>query len=437
MLQNVKSFIAKYQLMDKLDQIGLAISGGKDSVCMAHLLEQMKVPFVMVHVNFNLRGVESNSDAQFVRELAANLIYSRGVLVKEVDTQAYALLHKTNTQLAARELRYAYFDQLRKDGIITKLITAHHQSDLVETFFINLNRKSGISGLKSIPIQRDYIIRPLLTVSSKEIKDYLQQNTIHYREDSSNTSTKYARNRWRNILLPSLAGHLPHFEKNAASSIHKLQQENEVLTWLIQEKLNAIKTLKNDTLYIDQETLITYPQPTVFLYRILDKYGFNYPQCEQILANSYSTGALFCSSTYELLIDRNTFIVQKRETKYCSPVKVHSTGIFALGKHTIAIEAASEMIFSENTSEETVSISPELFPLTLRQWQEGDKLQPLGMKGSKLLSDFFIDQKINVLDKQTIPLLCKDNEVLWICGVRVSEKMRVEDKNHLYKLRIV
>ncbi len=435
-LQTINSFITKHQLLDKLDQIGLAISGGKDSVCMAYLLQEMKRPFVMVHVNFQLRGAESDADARFVRELAAQLTYCKGVFVKEIDTEAYATEHKMNTQLAAREIRYDYFEELKNAGHYTKLITAHHQSDLVETFFINLSRKSGINGLKSIPVKRDFYIRPLLAVTGQQVKDYITEHNINYREDASNASDKYGRNKWRNEILPNVVEHIPNFEQNVVGSIQMLQQENEVLTWLMEEKISALLTKKDNQLTIDSETLVTYPQGSVFLYRILDKYGFNHSQCEQILHNSKSTGALFYSSTHQLLVDRTTFIVRKSEAQDFSSVEIISTGTFTLGKHTLIIEETSELAFSDNPNEETVSIPAKLFPLTLRYWKEGDRIQPLGMKGSKLLSDFFIDQKINVLDKHQIPLICKDDEVLWVCGVRVSERLRVTDGQPTYKLML-
>lgn len=435
-LQTIKSYIAKHQLIDKLDQIGLAISGGKDSVCMAHLLEEMQVPFVMVHVNFQLRGAESDADALFVREFGAKLRYCKSVFVKEVNTIAYATEHKMNTQLAAREIRYDYFEELKNEGHYTKLITAHHQSDLVETFFINLNRQSGINGLKSIPVKRDFYIRPLLAVSGQQVKDYIAANNISHREDASNASNKYARNKWRNEILPNVAERIPNFEQNAVGSIAMLQQENEVLTWLMEEKISALLTQNDNQLTIDSEVLNTYPQGAVFLYRILDKYGFNYLQCEQILANSKSTGAFFYSSTHQLLVDRTTFIVQKSEAQDFSSIEIASAGTFTLGKHTIELKETSEMSFSDNPKEETVSIPAELFPLTLRYWQEGDRIQPLGMKGSKLLSDFFIDQKINMLEKHQTPLLCKGEEILWVCGVRVSEKLRANEKVDLCELKI-
>ena len=169
MLTKLKSFIEKNQLFNKSDQIGLAISGGKDSVCTAHLLNDLKISFLMVHVNFNLRRKESDSDQKFVEHLSKELSYCKGIKVYSANTKGYANTNKLSIQEAAREIRYTYFEKLKESGCFNKLITAHHQNDLIETFFINLQRKSGINGLKSIPVKRDYIIRPLFAFSSEEI----------------------------------------------------------------------------------------------------------------------------------------------------------------------------------------------------------------------------------------------------------------------------
>ncbi|MBT6235906.1 MAG: tRNA lysidine(34) synthetase TilS [Bacteroidetes bacterium] len=436
MLQTVKSFIIEHKLFDKSDQMGLAISGGKDSVCMAHILQALEIPFVMIHINFQLRGDESDGDALFVQMLGAQLTYCKAVFTKVIDTQAYAAEHKVNTQLAARDIRYDYFEELRDKGIITKLITAHHQSDMVETFFINLQRQAGINGLKSIPIKRDFIVRPFLAVNSEAIVDYLEQNNIDYRSDSSNNSNKYTRNTWRNILLPQLKEHVPEIEQNVVSAIHQLQQENEVLSWLLKEKIDALATSIKNSLHIDSETLATYPQATVFLYRIVDKYGFNFAQCLQILDKNTKVGATFYSNSHQLLVDRKAFILEPITERTTHTLTVTGVGVYKLDGQELTVAEINQTEFNSNQKEETVSIPSSLFPLILRFWQEGDRIQPLGMTGSKLLSDFFIDQKINNSEKHTVPLLCKDSEVLWVCGHRISDKIKVRNDELVYKLTL-
>ena len=437
MHDKLKSFIAQHKLIAKSDKIALAISGGKDSVFAAHILNEMKQLFVMVHVNFNLRGEESNGDALFVRNLSADLEYCNGVFVKNVNTVKYANEQKLNSQLAAREIRYNYFDQLRSQGEFTKLITAHHQDDQLETFFINLNRQSGLKGLKSIPVKRDFIIRPFIFLNTIEIKHYLEENNIVYREDSSNISDKYARNLWRNKLLPEIAKKFPDFNKNLVSSIQKLTKENEVLNWLISEKTSQLTREENDKLYIDSEALTIFPQSAIFLYRILDGRGFNFSQCEQIVSSFDSVGAMFYSGSHQLLVDRDRFIVKNKEIENFTSIEIYSTGTFQLGEHTLDLKETSSIQFNNNPKEETVNIPKELFPLTLRYWQEGDRIQPLGMKGKKLVSDFFTDEKIDSFTKKSLPLLCLGNEVLWVPGYRISEKIKVKNEKDLFRLRML
>ncbi len=436
MLQAVKTFIANHQLIDKSDKIGLAISGGKDSVCMAYILEQLCIPFVMVHVNFCLRGKESDNDARFVLELGSSLSYCSHVYSKKEDAANYAQQQKKNTQLAAREIRYAYFEELKNTGVFTKLITAHHQSDLVETFFINLNRQSGISGLKSIPIKRDYIIRPLMAVTSAQITQYLTDHNIIYRQDSSNDKNKYIRNKWRNIVLPTIEKTIPNFDDNVAGSISILQQENEVFNWLIQEKIASLLSYAEDRLYIDKQRLMSFHHSPLFLFQILKPFGFKMSQCTQILRKRTNTGALFFSETHELLVDREVYLVQPVSLKSPQQILITKPGIYTLGTNNIELKSTKKINFTTDLKSETVSIAMTTFPLTLRYWLEGDRIQPLGMSGSKLLSDFFIDEKINVLEKYKTPLICKGSEVLWICGKRLSEKLRVSQESDIYRFRV-
>lgn len=436
MIEKLNSFITQHRLIAKSDKIALAISGGKDSVFAAYILNELKLQFVMVHVNFNLRGEESIEDAQFIRSLSVHLEYCSGVFVKNIDTIKYASDKGINTQIAAREIRYNYFNELKEKGHYTKLITAHHQDDQVETFFINLNRQAGIKGLKSIPKKRDFIIRPFLCFNGTEIESYLLNKGIPHREDSSNKSDKYARNLWRNTLLPNIKNRYPDFTTNVLNSIQKLQQESEILNRLMNEQITQVISTDNNKLWIDSETLSTYPQPAVFLYRILDKKGFNHSQCDQILSSLDSVGAMFYSSSHQLLVDRKRLIVKEKETENLDSVEIYSAGTFLLGNYVLELEETTNVQFNDDPNEETVSISKELFPLNLRYWQEGDRIRPLGMEGSKLLSDFFIDEKVDLFTKKSLPLLCLGDEVLWVPGSRISEKIKFKDEKDLFQLKI-
>ena len=218
MLDHIKKDIQSYRLFNETDQLALAISGGKDSVAVAHLLNEWGVPFLMVHVNFGLRGEDSDGDEYFLDQLANDLINCLGLIKKNVETKTYGLDHKLSTQEAARELRYQFFDQLYNEKHFTKLITAHHASDQLETFFINLYRKSGIKGLRGIPSAREYLIRPFLSVTQNELLTYVLSTNISFREDKSNSDSYYLRNKFRNKIIPEITEELPDFESRALSS---------------------------------------------------------------------------------------------------------------------------------------------------------------------------------------------------------------------------
>lgn len=435
MLQKLKSFISEHQLLEKSDQVALAISGGKDSVFAAHLLSALEIPFVMIHLNFSLRAEESDRDELFVAGLAANLPLCKALFSKKVDTLAYAQKNKLNTQLSARELRYAYFHELKEQGLYTKLITAHHSNDQVETFFINLNRSSGLAGLAAIPLKRDYIIRPFLSFTSKEILGYLSKHSIAFCEDSSNSSEKYLRNSIRHSVLPHIEDKMPGFNAQAQKSISHLRSENTILQHFIDTFEQEHFVTSSDIIKASKSVLFSFPHLDVLLYRILDKYGFNPAVCEQIAQSIEAEGGrIFESSTHILSTDTKNIQIRKKKKRLKGSIIIDGPGKYSLGNDTLVIESTSETIFSDSPNKEIVSIDESLFPLALRFWKPGDKIQPLGMKGSKLLSDFFTDQKINILQKGEIPLLCKQDEVLWIVGYRISEKIKTQNNKAVYSL---
>jgi tRNA(Ile)-lysidine synthase len=434
-LQLVQKTIAKHALLSAKDSVALAISGGKDSVAAAYLLEELGIPFVMVHVNFCLRGNDSDGDEEFVKELENQLSQCTAVYSKTMKTKAYASSHKLGIQEAARQLRYDYFDSLKAEGVFTKLITAHHASDQLETFFINLYRVSGINGLKGMPIQRDYIIRPFLEVPQSDVLDYIKKNNIKYREDKSNADSQYLRNKIRNRVLPGIQEELPDFKKRAKQSIAILNKENEAYNYLINNYIHGITAFRNNVFEIQKMGILSFPQRAVLLYQILDRYGFNYGQCEQISdACEGTAGKFFESAKYTLSIDRNYLYLTT--TLDIKPLDVPVTGVgkYSIINATIELQKTVKATFNANPNTESVSINDSYFPLVLRFWKEGDTIQPLGMKGTKLVSDFFIDLKIPLHQKQKIPLICVQNEVLWACGYRISEKIKVDPKVPMYTL---
>ncbi|MDG1045522.1 MAG: tRNA lysidine(34) synthetase TilS [Bacteroidia bacterium] len=433
MLTKLKSFIEKNRLFNKSDQIGLAISGGRDSVCAAYMLNELKISFLMVHVNFDLRGKESEDDQKFIEQLSEKLTYCKGIQAIKENAKVYANNNNLSIQEAAREIRYSYFDKLKQSNHFDKLITAHHQNDLVETFFINLYRKSGINGLKSIPIKRGYVIRPFLAFSANEIHAYVSKNSIEYREDSSNQSFKYLRNTIRNKVIPPIVEFMPRFLDNTVQSIDILKAENDTLDYLLKREIKKITSSDSENLYITKKQLLSFPHPSVILYRILDKYLFNFDQCEQIIAclNGIS-GKIFCSDTHQLVVDREQIILNIKNKNSIESITIEKEGNYSFSNYFISLKRINEWKYSTNKKEEIIQIPPHMFPLTVRNWKRGDRFTPLGMKGSKLLSDFFIDQKINVFKKNKTPLLCSNDNVLWVLGYQISDLVKVSGVKDVY-----
>ncbi len=437
MLDHIKKDIQSYRLFNETDQLALAISGGKDSVAVAHLLNEWGVPFLMVHVNFGLRGEDSDGDEYFLDQLANDLINCLGLIKKNVETKTYGLDHKLSTQEAARELRYQFFDQLYNEKHFTKLITAHHASDQLETFFINLYRKSGIKGLRGIPSAREYLIRPFLSVTQNELLTYVLSTNISFREDKSNSDSYYLRNKFRNKIIPEITEELPDFESRALSSLDILRKESELFYVLMNKEIGRILVEKGSMIEIQKQALLSFPQAAVILYQILDKYLFNYSQCEQIINSCTSdSGQIFLSKTHQLNIDRDLLYIIPKIVSIDQVLDINGPGQYILEHTTLTLKQVQKALFTDDRNLECVELNPSFFPLQWRFWEEGDFITPLGMNGTKLMSDFFIDAKIPVHMKSQIPLLCAQKEVLWVSGYRISEKIKVNYYTHLYQISV-
>ena len=284
-------------------------------------------------------------------------------------------------------------------------------------------------------MKRDYIIRPFLSFTSKEILGYLSKHSIAFCEDSSNSSEKYLRNSIRHSVLPHIEDKMPGFKTQVQKSISHLRSENTILQHFIKDFEQEHFVTSSGIIKASKSALISFPHLGVLLYRILDKYRFIPAVCEQIAQSLEAEGGrIFESSTHILSTDTKNIQIRKKKKNLKGSIIIDGPGNYSLGNNTLAIESTSETVFSDSPNKQIVSIDESLFPLTLRFWKTGDKIQPLGMKGGKLLSDFFTDQKVNVLEKGEIPLLCKQDEVLWIVGYRISEKIKTQNNKVVYSL---
>ena len=454
MLGQFQAYINRYHLIAEGDRLVLALSGGIDSMVLANLLLKMKVDFAVAHCNFHLRGKESDGDERFVREYAEK----SGIqcYVKYFDTEQYAAEQGVSIEMAARDLRYAWFEELRQQLGYDKIAVAHHADDQAETFFINLLRGAGLRGLKGMQPQNGVIIRPLLWASREQIHQYAVENQITWREDHTNAETIYLRNKIRNQLLPVFDELHPEARQGLYKSLEHLSSENELYRELLKEKLSQIVKKEDgvQSFPIDSvecfaflNSQLTSSNASHFsivnsqlsilnsqlIFEWLRNYGFNPDQCQFIFgAIQTGIGNKYYSPTHQLVIGRNE--LQLSEIKFVEDEEMQ-------------IERGEEETFSpihlrfsrfEKTADFVIDKSPEValldadkiqFPLTLRHWRHGDRFHPLGMKGSKLLSDFFVDQRFTEAQKENVLLLvAADNQILWVVGHRIDDRFKIDNR---------
>lgn len=439
MIDQFQAYINRYNLIAEGDKVILALSGGIDSMVLADLLLKVKVDFVAAHCNFHLRGEESDGDEKFVRDYAER----NGIqcYVKHFETEKYAAEQGVSIEMAARDLRYSWFEQLRQELGYDKIAVAHHADDQAETFFINLLRGAGLNGLKGMKPHNGVIIRPLLWASREQIRKYAVENHIVWREDHTNVESVYLRNRIRNQLLPIFDELQPKARQGLYKSLEHLSAENELYRALLKEKLAQIVEQDGDVQRLPYSKIIKaeFPEPVEgptysfqLLFEWLRQYGFNTDQCHFIFeAMETGIGNKYFSPTYQLVIGRN---------------ELQLTEIKSLEDEEIQIEAGQKGITSpihlcltqfDKTSDFVIDKSPEVaqldfdklrFPLILRHWHHGDRFHSLGMKGSKLLSDFFVDQKFTEYQKQNVWLLVSaDGDILWVVGYRLDDRFKITD----------
>lgn len=402
-------------------KIILAISGGIDSVVLAHLLHGLDIPFLMAHCNFQLRGEESEGDQRFVEALSHQL--SAPLAVKRFETKAYGKAHGLNTQLAARVLRYEWFETLRKEKGYDYTLTAHQANDSWETFLINTSRGTGLKGLLGIPAQNGAILRPLLPFSREEIHAFATENHICWREDSSNSSDAYTRNKIRHHLSPILKEIHPLFFKNFEKTQSLLQLTYDFLQESISQYRKECFTMGNPIVFLI-EKLRTHPHRRFLLHELLSAYGFTDVNALERFLQA-STGKYLASDTHRLLSNRGQWLISE----------IHETPspAFYLQETDQAIDFPIALSWKKVSQAkppgaEVIYIDKEKiqFPLCLRKRKEGDLFFPYGMGGQKkVLRKYFKDEKYSLYDKENQWLLTDStDQILWVVGRRADERFR-------------
>ncbi len=449
MLEQFQAYINRYNLIAKGDKLILALSGGIDSMVLADLLMKTKVEFVAAHCNFHLRGHESDGDDWFVRKFAEK----RGIqcFVKHFETEKYAAKYGISIEMAARDLRYSWFEELRQQLGYDKIAVAHHADDQAETFFINLLRGAGLNGLKGMKPQNGVIIRPLLWASREQIRKYAVENHIVWREDHTNVESVYLRNRIRNQLLPVFDELQPKARQGLYKSLEHLAAENELYRMLLKEKLAQIVERDGEIQRLPYSKLVKteVPEPVEgptssfqLLFEWLRQYGFNTDQCHFIYdAIRTGIGNQYFSPTHCVVIGRDELQLSEIKEKTDGEIQIQigeEETFSPVHLQFSKLERTAEFIIDKSSDVVQLDFDKLKFPLTLRHWRHGDRFHPLGMKGSKLLSDFFVDQKLTEYQKQNVWLLVSaDGDILWVVDYRIDDRFKIgQDTKIVFECRL-
>ena len=427
MWSKVSAYVKKHNLLDSNELYIVALSGGADSVALLLLLHEHGYRVHAAHCNFHLRGDESDRDEAFCVELCKHL----GVELHRVhfDTQTYADLHKVSIEMAARELRYQWFEQLRKDIGAAGICVAHHRDDSVETVLLNLVRGTGLRGLCGIQPKNGVVLRPLLCVSRTEIEAFLNEKEQGYVTDSTNLEADVQRNIVRLQVLPLLQKLNPAVADNIQRTCENLMEAQNVLTGIL-DNLN-----KSNILELSE--LSQYCSSEYFVFEWLKKYGFNGSQVAQLL--KAETGKIITSSTgCEALKDRDRIVVEE-SLKPMKIMRIPEEGCYRLNESCQLKVQKSAVYVSKISHIATLDAAKVSFPLVVRRVEEGDWMQPYGMKGRKLLSDMMTDLKMNVFEKRRqLVVVDAQGNVLWLVGIRVDARVAVSASTaDVVELRLV
>lgn len=429
-IQKIKQFIAQQRLFSPGQKLIAGVSGGADSVFLIHVLHELGYDCVVAHCNFHLRGEESDRDAHFVESLAGKL----NLPFRQIDfqTEKYAAEKRISIEMAARELRYAWFSRLKEKENAGCIAIAHHSDDVVETFLINMTRGTGIRGLTGIKPKNGDVVRPLLPLSRQEIEAYLQEKNIPFVDDSTNKESIYVRNKFRNEIIPLLQTINPSVRESILQTVENLQKTTHFLENKLKKIRASLFTEEENVRYISIEKLKKEDSPHFVLYELLHPYGFSAPVIEDIYCGLDATpGKQYFSDKYRILKDRAFLVLtrKKQDTPAIYLIQNTDTNIENPLKITVTYEENRPGFKIIKDKRYCYLDAGKLtFPLEIRKWERGDEFIPFGMKNRKKVSDFFIDRQFSIHQKEQAWLLLSGGEIVWIIGERSDDRFKIDEK---------
>jgi len=430
MLERFINHVRKNKILDVQLPYLVAVSGGVDSVVLAHLLTLAGFKISIVHCNFQLRGAASDADELFVIELGIQL----GVPVhtKTFDTHAYMDKHGVSLQMGARDLRYNWFEELNSCMGTGGVIVAHHADDQIETVMLNLLRGTGIEGVYGMSSKRDFIRRPLLPFSRKEIKTFLERNNLHWTEDQSNAKTIYKRNFIRHKFLPLLLEFDPKGPELIQYSFDRLKDTGKAFFYLFDRWVDENVVLNDGFEVLSFSSIAGLPGKSSLLFYWLRRKGFVYAQIEDILyaVERQESGRQFLSEGWLLNIDREGLILGKQyEERKLIKIDLTDEGFVLDNKYSYNCTRLDHSVALDRSAQNALLDFDLLnFPLIIRNWEKGDKFMPLGMRNFKKVSDFLIDRKVPLIKKNEVKVMCSGDSIVWLVGFRIDDRFKISNR---------
>jgi tRNA(Ile)-lysidine synthase len=442
LLQRYQQFIKEKNLFSEKDKLLLAVSGGVDSVVLCELCRQAGYDFIIAHCNFKLRGEESDRDEKFVRSLGEK--YKVEVKVKRVDAQKYAEENRLSIQESARALRYEWFEELVNNELTIfktnetihhspntiHLLTAHHKDDNIETVLMNFFRGTGLHGLTGIPASYGHIKRPLLDFSKEELLQFAKENKLAFMEDSSNLSSKYTRNFFRNEILPAIKKVYPMVNDNLQDNISRFKEIENLYQLSVEQLKKKLVREKGSEWHIPVKQLLAYKNKAL-IYEIISRFGFREKQIEEVLKLAASDSGQFIDSpgmNYRIIKHRHWFIISPAQSISAANIIIEQKD------KSVGFEKGILQFKLTNTGQLTsdnqlayLDVKSITYPLLLRPWKTGDYFYPLGMTKKKKLSRFFIDQKLSKTEKENAWVLESNKRIIWVVGHRIDERFKITE----------
>lgn len=432
LLDKIRRTLADAGISLSGERVLVALSGGADSVCLLLALRELGATVCAAHCNFHLRAAESERDATFVRELCQGL----GITLYEAqfDTEVEARHRGISLEMAARDLRYGFFEELAREHTLRYVAIGHHKEDNTETFFLNLLRGTGISGLRGMRVLRNIYLRPLLHCTREEIEGYLSQRGQNFVQDSSNSERKYRRNLLRHDILPQLRTINPRFDSTMAQTMDHLAQAEAIVAEFCQTMAQKYCIQKDDDLHIDMIHLMQERHATYVLYDFLSRFGFNESQISDIQNHfGQRAGGVYESADYMATLTSEELIVGIKP-RPISPVPLEQGITMLPGWRRIEVEETLDIEISKDLSVATIDAQKVQGQLFVRSLMEGDRFQPFGMEGTKLVSDYLTDRRRSRLEKLRQLVVCDSAGIVWLVGERVSQRVCIDSSTRIIKV---